>query len=107
MLLAASVTDSTSRRGIFFGSVSKPASTDSRARFLADLLGFGWVLPCAIAAGAGLGWLADKLLGTFPVFLAILGACGLAAGLYQIYREATVLSGDDAGKGAGGGKDAK
>lgn len=94
-------------REVSWGELSKPARTDPRGRLLADLLGFGWVLPSAIAAGAGLGWLVDKLLGTFPVFLAILGVCGLAAGLYQIYREAAALSGDDTGKGAGRGKEPK
>jgi ATP synthase protein I len=70
--------------------------TGRESRFFADVLSFGWVLPAAIAAGAGLGWGGDRLLGTFPVLTALLGILGLAAGLRQLLREAEVLS--DEGK---------
>ena len=63
-------------------------------RFFADVLSFGWVLPASIAAGAGLGWVGDKLLGTFPVLTAVLGVFGLAAGLRQLLREAEEISDD-------------
>jgi F0F1-type ATP synthase assembly protein I len=62
-------------------------------RFLADVLAFGWVLPASIAAGAGLGWLADRLLGTFPVGTIVVGLLGFAGGVFEIYREMEVLSG--------------
>ena len=52
---------------------------DSR-RFLGDVLTFGWVLPAAIAAGAGLGYLADRLLGIFPVLTAYLRRSRLRRG---------------------------
>ena len=64
-------------------------------RFFADVLSFGWVLPAAIAAGAGLGFLLDKVFNTFPVLTAVLGVVGLAAGLRQVYRESVALSGKD------------
>lgn len=61
-------------------------------RFFADVLSFGWVLPASIAAGAGLGWVGDRLLGSFPVLTALLGVLGLAAGLRRVLKEAEVLS---------------
>lgn len=73
-----------------------PGGPDSR-RFLGDVLTFGWVLPAAIAAGAGLGYLADLLLGVFPVLTAVFGVLGFAAGLRQIYRESGTLAGGDKG----------
>lgn len=69
-----------------------PGDPGSR-RMLADVLSFGWVLPASIAAGAGLGWVLDKVLGIFPVLTAALGLLGLVAGLRQIYRESVALSG--------------
>jgi F0F1-type ATP synthase assembly protein I len=80
-----------------------PGSGDPGGRrYFADVLSFGWVLPAAIAAGAGLGWVLDKALGLFPVLTAVLGIVGLAAGLRQVYRESAVLSGKD-GKKPGNG----
>ncbi len=61
-------------------------------RFLADVLTFGWVLPAAIAIGAGLGWLLDRLLGTFPVLVVAFGLLGFAAGIWQLWREMEALS---------------
>jgi F0F1-type ATP synthase assembly protein I len=74
-----------------------PGDRESR-RFFGDVLTFGWVLPGAIAAGAGLGYIGDRLIGIFPVLTAALGVLGFAAGLRQIYREAGTLS--DEGKGS-------
>ncbi len=87
-----------------------PRPDGSRGRLLADVMSFGWVLPAAIAAGAGLGWLLDRLLGSFPVATAVLGLLGLAAGLRSILREADALArdaghegdGEEDGKGDGG-----
>jgi len=64
-------------------------------RFLADVLSFGWVLPASIAAGAGLGWLADRWLGSFPVATIVLGLLGFAGGVFEIYRESEALSARD------------
>jgi F0F1-type ATP synthase assembly protein I len=75
-----------------------PGSNDPGFRRLfGDVLSFGWVLPAAIAAGAGLGFVLDKLFGIFPVLTAALGLLGLVAGLRQIYRESEALSGRDKG----------
>ncbi len=74
-----------------------PGGPDSR-RFFGDVLTFGWVLPAAIAAGAGLGYLGDRVLGIFPVLTATLGALGFAAGLRQIYRESGMLVGGGKGR---------
>jgi len=47
-----------------------------------DLLGIGAALAALLVAGLGLGWLVDRLLHTFPIFLfvglvlGIVGACG-------------------------------
>lgn len=69
-----------------------PLGDPGSRRFLADVLSFGWVLPAAIAAGAGLGWLLDKVFGIFPVLTAAFGVLGLVAGLRQLYRESETLS---------------
>lgn len=71
-------------------SPSRPPA-DSSARLLAAVLSFGWVLPAAIAAGAGLGYLGDRLLGTFPGGTFVGGGLGFAAGLRQLFREASVF----------------
>jgi F0F1-type ATP synthase assembly protein I len=60
---------------------------DPRSRFLGDVLTFGWVLPAAIAIGAGLGWLADKLFHSKPILTIAIGLLGAVAGLVQVYRE--------------------
>jgi F0F1-type ATP synthase assembly protein I len=73
-----------------------PGDPESR-RFFGDALTFGWVLPGAIAAGAGLGYLGDRIFGCFPVLTAALGILGLVGGLRQIYRESGALS--DEGRG--------
>ena len=62
-------------------------------RLLADVMSFGWVVPASLGAGAGLGWILDKVLGLFPVLTIALGLLGLVAGLRQVYREAETLSG--------------
>jgi ATP synthase protein I len=68
------------------------APPDPRARFFADVLSFGWVLPASLAVGAGLGWLLDKLFGTRPVLTIVFALLGAAAGLTQIYREMVKIS---------------
>ena len=70
----------------------RPPDDPGSRRFFGDVLTFGWVLPGAIAAGAGLGYLGDRLFGIFPVLTAVLGILGLVAGLRQIYRESGALS---------------
>ena len=77
--------------------VERPPDDPGSRRFFGDVLTFGWVLPGAIAAGAGLGYLGDRLLGIFPVLTAAFGILGLVGGLRQIYRESGALS--DEGRG--------
>ena len=69
-----------------------PGGDPGSRRYFADVLTFGWVLPAAIAAGAGLGWVLDKVFGLYPILTAALGVVGLVAGLRQIYRESEVIS---------------
>lgn len=78
-----------------------PLGDPGSRRFLADVLTFGWVLPASIAAGAGLGWVLDKVFGLFPVLTAGGGLVGLVAGLRQILREAEALSRDGRKPGNG------
>jgi F0F1-type ATP synthase assembly protein I len=85
------------------GDDAPPGGDPGSRRFFADVLTFGWVLPAAIAAGAGLGWIFDRVFGLFPVLTAAFGIVGLVAGLRQIYRESEVLSRDGKGKGNGPG----
>ncbi len=61
-------------------------------RFVADVLTFGWVLPAAIATGAGLGWLLDRLFGSLPVLTIVCGLLGFAAGVWQLWREMQELA---------------
>lgn len=72
--------------------MAKTPSPSDGTRLLADVLGFGWTLPAAIAAGAGLGWLADRLFHTFPVVTIVLGLAGAAAGFWQVWREMTRIA---------------
>lgn len=73
-------------------SDDEPRDGSESRRFLGDVLTFGWVLPAAIAAGAGLGYLGDRLFGVFPVLTATFGVLGFVAGLRQIYRESGALA---------------
>ncbi len=82
-------------------SAPGPGDDPGSRRYFADVLTFGWVLPASIAAGAGLGWILDKVLGLYPVLTAALAVVGLVAGLRQIYRESEALS--RGGKGPGKG----
>ncbi len=75
----------------------RPPQDGGSRRFFGDVLTFGWVLPGAIAAGAGLGYLGDRLFGIFPVLTAVFGVVGFVAGLRQIYRESGSIS--DEGRG--------
>lgn len=75
-------------------SEKPPEKPKPNTRFFADVLTFGWVLPAAIGAGAGVGWLADRFLKTFPVLTIVFGLLGAAAGLRQIYAEFIAISKD-------------
>jgi len=72
------------------------------SRFLADVLSFGWVLPATIAVGAGVGWILDRLFGSYPVLTLVFGFLGFAAGVWQLWREAVALSARDRDKSGNG-----
>jgi F0F1-type ATP synthase assembly protein I len=54
---------------------------------LSTLLGIGGVVAGCLLGGMGLGWLADSLLDTFPVFVLAGLALGIAGGCYYTYAE--------------------
>ena len=61
-------------------------------RFAASVLSFGVFLPAALAAGAGFGWLGDRLFHTFPVLTSLGALAGFAAGIRQLLREAKAMA---------------
>ncbi|MEO6324778.1 MAG: AtpZ/AtpI family protein, partial [Thermoanaerobaculia bacterium] len=74
-----------------------PIKPPAGGRFLGDVLSFGWALPASIAAGAGLGWLGDRLFHTFPVLTIVMGLLGMVGGMRQLLRESDRLSRDVSG----------
>lgn len=54
---------------------------------LSDLLVIGSTTALCLIAGMGLGWLADSLLHTFPVFALVGLALGIAAGCFYAYSQ--------------------
>jgi len=81
-----------------------PEPKGQKGRFLADVLTFGWVLPAAIATGAGIGWLLDRLFSTFPILTLVFGLVGFAGGIRQLSKEADSLAkGNGPDRGGDGG----
>jgi F0F1-type ATP synthase assembly protein I len=59
---------------------------------LSDLLGMGLVSGVLLAAGMALGWWLDRLLKTFPAFVLVGIALGIAGGIcFTIVKIRTVL----------------
>lgn len=54
-----------------------------------------------VIVGAGLGWLIDKALGTFPAFFIVLFLLGAAAGMVNIVRAGTSMKTGPANPNAG------
>ena len=50
-------------------------------------------LIAGVLVGAGLGWLIDKGLGTLPWGVFLFGLLGFAAGVWNVMRQAGVVSG--------------
>ncbi len=50
------------------------------------------ILPSSMGVGWLLGWLVDRMLGTFPIAAIVMTLFGAGAGFYQIYR---ILSQDE------------
>ncbi|MFN3889120.1 MAG: AtpZ/AtpI family protein [Beijerinckiaceae bacterium] len=76
--------------------IDTSASSTGRAlslgmRVLSEFVG-------GVIAGAGLGWLLDKLFATQPVFLIVFIGLGTAAGFWNVYR----LAAGPAGRGGKG-----
>jgi ATP synthase protein I len=75
------------------------SSAGSASRLVADHSGFarGFRLSSELVAGvlvgAGLGWLIDKGLGTLPWGVFVLALLGFAAGVWNVMRQAGVVSG--------------
>jgi len=53
---------------------------------LGDLLSMGVTLALCVAAGFGLGWLADLAVGSFPVFALIGLLLGVGAASLYVYK---------------------
>jgi len=65
-------------------------------------------LVIAPAAGAGIGWGLDRVLGTRPVLLVVFLCFGIAAGILNLmrtYRQIMAESGGDIGKDLPAGRD--
>jgi F0F1-type ATP synthase assembly protein I len=63
---------------------------------LSDLLVIGSTTALCLLAGMGLGWLVDSLTHTFPVFVLVGLALGIAAGCYYAYSQIrTFLNGSN------------
>lgn len=64
-------------------------SNEPRQKF--DLRGFGafgviWAAVAAIAGGAALGYLADRLLGTEPILMIVMMLLGILVGFVKGYK---------------------
>ena len=62
---------------------------------LSTLLGIGGVIALCLVAGMALGWLADGLLHTFPVFVLVGLAFGIVGGCWYTYAEMRPFLKDD------------
>ena len=63
---------------------------DNQSRANANMLGLAWRLTVEMLAGIGvggfIGWWIDKVLGTEPIFMLLLLALGMGAGLMNSVR---------------------
>ncbi len=55
-------------------------------RRLAELSSLGLMLPSSIAVGLAIGYVLDKLLGTWPWLLAIFTVLGVVSGFVSLVR---------------------
>lgn len=55
-------------------------------RRLAELSSLGLVLPSSIAVGLAIGYLLDKVFGTWPWLLAIFTVLGVVSGFVSLIR---------------------
>jgi len=59
------------------------------------ILHVGWSAVASIVAGALLGYLADRWLDTWPVFMIVLMLVGTVGGFYRAYRQIMRMTEDD------------
>lgn len=69
---------------------SRPGRGEGGGPELSMLLGLGITTAAVLIVGLGLGWLADEIADTFPVFTMVglaLGIVGCCAYLYAQFRK--------------------
>lgn len=67
------------------------ASNADNASAMGKALRISTELVGGVVVGAGLGWLIDRALGTFPAFFIVLFLLGAAAGMVNIVRAGTAM----------------
>ena len=67
----------------------KGASGDAKALAVAWTLPFSLVVPMVL--GGGLGYLLDRWLGLKPLFMILLGICGLILGVREVIKATRLL----------------
>ena len=72
------------------GSASRPATDHSG---FARGFRLSSELVAGVLVGAGIGWLIDKGLGTLPWGMFVFAMLGFAAGVWNVMRQAGVVSG--------------
>lgn len=72
---------------------SNSLGSDSGSVYV-QAIGVGFAFLVTVLAFAGLGYLADRLLGTIPVFLLLGLGLGFAAGLYRLYLALGKMDGE-------------
>ena len=73
---------------------SGPPATDDQLRLLWRIAGMAFLLSSEVAAGAGLGWLLDRWLGTGQRWLTMGGIAGIVVGMTGFIRTAFRLNRD-------------
>ncbi|MEQ1696087.1 MAG: AtpZ/AtpI family protein [Hyphomicrobiaceae bacterium] len=68
-----------------------PSSNAANGNAMGKALRISTELVGGVIVGAGLGWLIDKALGTFPAFFIVLFLLGAAAGMVNIVRAGTAM----------------
>ena len=66
------------------GSAGDGTLLSTAMRIATELIG-------GMVVGAGLGWLFDRALGTWPAFFIVLFLLGSAAGIYNVVRAGTAM----------------
>ena len=59
------------------------------------ILRIGWIAVGCIVGGFALGYLVDRWLNTWPVFMLVLMLLGIVGGFYKAYREIMKMTEND------------